>query len=623
MATKKTMSNKDFLFMIIPVILAMLIVAFTIGLYVAQKMSVAVNKDQPPIADDIQKPALQDQNQETKEDVETNFVSTEGEIDVTWYKEPQKIEPYERLLDAWNEVSPSSGTIRGIAQAFEIGLIENGPYADHAVTLQVTTEFWTRGETINGEVNVTYSYAYVLMPNDLTKKPVWLSREWASMGHDQISVSPFDADPMVYWSDCQTDMGGICNHRGEGQDIITIEKEAFLSGLEPRAVTLRDGAVLAPTNEDRRMGAGPFIYMAPGTSLEETTFGTQEDFRLNDVQGQPVFENEGKGMYYYIRPDGRVVWLEVAPPFWSKEDKMRMDITVTNAVSGGSTVLQSAFIRGIQGGCGFRTYSNVSTLPDVEGRVQLLGYVQGTPVYELTAAGFVQKRNYLDQWLAWNPEKTADEFVALKPFLYTKDVLGRWVELTNTSVLSPAECGKPVIYLYPEEKTDVLVEVEPQGGFTKVEPAYNDGWRVTASPNGSLVNKDDGKTYPYLFWEGRGGLYEAPEKYWVMKQGEVEKALPKILWQIGLNAQEIHDFMEFWAPRMKDAAYYKIGFHGNAMMDELAPLRVTPAQDSTLRILMDYEGLDAPIPANPPVIKHRFERNGFTVVEWGGVLQGK
>jgi hypothetical protein len=154
-----------------------------------------------------------------------------------------------------------------------------------------------------------------------------------------------------------------------------------------------------------------------------------------------------------------------------------------------------------------------------------------------------------------------------------------------------------------------------------VEPAYNDGWRVTASPNGKLVNKDDGKTYPYLFWEGRGGLYSEPEKYWVIKRADIGKALPKILNRLGLNVGETQDFMEFWGPRMQAAPYYKIGFHGNVMMDALAPLTVTPAQDSTLRILMDYSELQEPIGANPPVLPPRFERNGFTVVEWGGVIR--
>ena len=37
--------------------------------------------------------------------------------------------------------------------------------------------------------------------------------------------------------------------------------------------------------------------------------------------------------------------------------------------------------------------------------------------------------------------------------------------------------------------------------FTYTYPTYNDGWEVTAYPDGRLINKADG-TEHYLFWEG-------------------------------------------------------------------------------------------------------------------------
>ena len=64
------------------------------------------------------------------------------------------------------------------------------------------------------------------------------------------------------------------------------------------------------------------------------------------------------------------------------------------------------------------------------------------------------------------------------------------------------ECdAKPVIYLYPEQETTVSVLLDYAGTLTATYPAYEDGWRVTAEPDGTL-HDENGNEYSYLFWEG-------------------------------------------------------------------------------------------------------------------------
>ncbi len=181
--------------------------------------------------------------------------------------------------------------------------------------------------------------------------------------------------------------------------------------------------------------------------------------------------------------------------------------------------------------------------------------------------------------------------------------------------------GKPVIYLYPEQEMDVRVDVEPIGGMTYSDPVYGNGWNVRATPAGAMLNYGDGKTYPYLFWEGFGENYESPEFFWVVEREQVSEFLDTTLGRYGLVDREITDFKEFWVPRMQDAQYYKVGFHETAYMDLMAPLEVSPRPDSVLRILMDFEELDRPIVEKTPLEIPVFGRNGFTVVEWGGVLR--
>lgn len=60
---------------------------------------------------------------------------------------------------------------------------------------------------------------------------------------------------------------------------------------------------------------------------------------------------------------------------------------------------------------------------------------------------------------------------------------------------------KPVIYLYPEEETDVSVTLAYDGTLTCTYPNYKTGWHVSAKPDGTLTD-EDGQTYNYLYWEG-------------------------------------------------------------------------------------------------------------------------
>ena len=215
-----------------------------------------------------------------------------------------------------------------------------------------------------------------------------------------------------------------------------------------------------------------------------------------------------------------------------------------------------------------------------------------------------------------------ENFIAANPILFWQDPWGRLVRFMNTSFVAGAECGKPVIYLYPQEKTNVNVKVAPKGGFSVTEPQYPEGgWNVVASPDGTLVDVRDNKTWPYLFWEGNGTVEGIPNKKgFVVARRDVEKTLQEKLALMGLNKKETTDFMEFWLPRMQSAPYYFITFYDGALMNRIAPLAVTPKPDSVIRILMDYEPLQSPRKVEPLEIRTP-QRNGFTVVEWGGVLK--
>ena len=176
---------------------------------------------------------------------------------------------------------------------------------------------------------------------------------------------------------------------------------------------------------------------------------------------------------------------------------------------------------------------------------------------------------------------------------------------------------KPVIYLYPEETTDVTVRISlTDGSFTKCIPEGDGEWNVTASPDGTLTDKATGKTYDYIFWESTDNTeYDWSEGY-VVKGSEAEVFLRGILRKMGLNEKEYTEFIDYWQPRLEKNEYNLISFQTDRYT-ESARLDVSPQPDSVLRVFMAFKSIDGPVFVARPDIEP-FEREGFTVVEWGG-----
>ena len=173
---------------------------------------------------------------------------------------------------------------------------------------------------------------------------------------------------------------------------------------------------------------------------------------------------------------------------------------------------------------------------------------------------------------------------------------------------------KPVLYLYPEETAEVSVKLDYQGRLTTTYPAYNDGWVVTAEPDGTL--EMDGKEYSYLFWEGVSDAEYDFSKGFVVAGEDTAEFLQEKLAHLGLTPREYNEFIVFWLPRMEGNPYNLIAFQGAAYTDS-APLEVEPEPDTVLRVFMAYQALEEPMEV-PEQELVPTERVGFTLVEWGG-----
>lgn len=197
-----------------------------------------------------------------------------------------------------------------------------------------------------------------------------------------------------------------------------------------------------------------------------------------------------------------------------------------------------------------------------------------------------------------------------------------WLKMVNDdnepTINSLLDYDKPVIYLYPEQQTDVHVELElTTSELATTYPKYNNGWDVTAYPDGKLLNKADGTHHRYLFWDSVNCWTRFDfSKGFCVSGSDTESFLKEKLAFMGLTEEEMNEFIVYWLPRMEHNAYNLISFQGEAYTDS-AKLSITPEPDSLCRIFMTYIPLENAVDIEPQQLE-TFERKGFSVVEWGG-----
>lgn len=309
--------------------------------------------------------------------------------------------------------------------------------------------------------------------------------------------------------------------------------------------------------------------------------------------------------------------------------------------------------------CTFSTNTRVVNLNDED--LERVGTMNGGEVFRLKDENhplYVLQYDTKFAFYEWDAEFWQEQnknlpylsqaaYVAKVPLLFMKDYWNRWVAVGEYDYLIPGGCGKPVIYLYPEQPTEVQLSFLKPIQFETDIPKYRDGWHVLAQPNGQLTDLQPeatdcsqldatrfgseyaesackSRSYPYLYWSGNSnsGAYPSAEEGWIVKRAELSSFFDDKLAVMGFTAQEINDFKEYWVPTMsiKDAPYFKISFFQTQQVNQLFPMAVQPRPDSILRMFMDYTPLTSK-PERLPVPQQfqPVQRTGFTLVEWGGV----
>lgn len=197
--------------------------------------------------------------------------------------------------------------------------------------------------------------------------------------------------------------------------------------------------------------------------------------------------------------------------------------------------------------------------------------------------------------------------------LHTKTMTERII------ITRPDAVRKPVIYLYPTQKTAINVALDFDGKLTHTYPKYNNenGWSITADVDGTLLDEKTGKTYPYLFWEGESDYKYNLNTGNIVAGDATADFLDNTLAQLGLNRREATDFITYWLPELEQNPYNLIHFSTEEYASN-APMQITPTPNSLIRVFMVYQPLETPIDIPVQQFATQPSRTGFTAVEWGG-----
>jgi len=205
-------------------------------------------------------------------------------------------------------------------------------------------------------------------------------------------------------------------------------------------------------------------------------------------------------------------------------------------------------------------------------------------------------------------------------YILAQNSFNEYVVFQRDDMFIRGGCGKPVIYLYPAKNTNVSVKVGAT--ITKSDPTYGtNGWQnVLAHPNGQLTYQN--RVYSSLFWEGYGlGAYPQITNGTIVPTDQAIKTVRLQLAEQGFKTTEINDFMAFWGPKLAsvDKPYIRLSWLDTGQMNGLAPLNISPRPQTLIRTFLDFEGLNQPYSLAPEQFSAPV-RQGFTVVEWGGLL---
>ncbi len=187
-------------------------------------------------------------------------------------------------------------------------------------------------------------------------------------------------------------------------------------------------------------------------------------------------------------------------------------------------------------------------------------------------------------------------------------------DYTDLLSMSETMVYAPNIYLYPETTIDISVDISfPNGGrVVESEPPYDNGWDVNVTPEGIIDEQ-----YEYLFYDTRQVISLNYQSGWLLDGNDLENEFRYLLMNLGYVGREIDDFVEYWLPKIGTTPYLAVYPQD---VEAMITLSIAPAPDELLRMIFFFRPLSEPVQLEELPLPDAIQRNGFTAVEWGGIL---
>lgn len=177
---------------------------------------------------------------------------------------------------------------------------------------------------------------------------------------------------------------------------------------------------------------------------------------------------------------------------------------------------------------------------------------------------------------------------------------------------------KPVLYLYPETKTNIKVNFANEDYLTTTYPKFNKEWNVLAYPNGDLYDSNNNYYYA-LYWEEKHySKIDFSEGFYVSKDNAIE-FLEEKLTILGLNNKERNEFIMYWLPILESNEHNLVYFELTNELQKQNELIITPKPDTLIRIRMHVKKVNKETKIKEQQLIKQ-ERIGYTAIEWGGVI---
>ena len=121
------------------------------------------------------------------------------------------------------------------------------------------------------------------------------------------------------------------------------------------------------------------------------------------------------------------------------------------------------------------------------------------------------------------------------------------------------------------------------------------------------------------YWEEEGNHRVSFDTGFYVTKDKAIEFLEEKLSLIGLNDRERNEFIMYWLPILEKNGKSLVYFELTEEREAYNKLEISPAPDSMLRVAIHVKKVNEKVNIKEQELVP-FERTGFTVVEWGGVL---